>query len=342
MKLSGKYTTAVVLLTATLAAGACGSGPGRLAEEPAAEALVVYSGRNEALIGPLLEQFEAQSGLEVKVRYASTSELVATLLEEGDATPASVFLSQDVAALGALSTAGRLALLGDEQLLRVDERFRSAAGDWVGVSGRARSVVYEPGRIAREELPASLEEVGEPRFRGRFGVAPANGSFQAHMAVYRSVHGADGLDALLVSMKANDAGRYPKNSAIVEAVIAGEIDFGLVNHYYLWRAKAEDPSVTAENFFLPEGEASSFINLAGVAALDDRSEARQLIDFLLSAEAQEYFSSETFEYPLAAGVEPAVALAPLNDIATPDLDYGSVSASLADTLAQVAASGLLE
>jgi iron(III) transport system substrate-binding protein len=202
--------------------------------------------------------------------------------------------------------------------------------------------VFAPERIAREELPTSLEQIADPRFRGRFGVAPANGSFQAHMAVYRTVRGADALADLLAAMAANDPGRYPKNSSIVEAVVAGEIDFGLVNHYYLWRAKAEDPSVTAENFFLPNGEASSFINLAGIGIIGDRRESRELVDYLLSTEAQQYFASETFEYPLAAGVEPSVALAPLAELVTPEVDYGAVSAALPKTLAAIASSGLLE
>jgi len=333
-------TMIMTLVMAGTVIWACGGKGVQTASEP--ESVVVYSGRNEALIGPLLERFEKQSGVEVKVRYASTSELVATLLEEGEATPADLFLSQDAAALGALSAAGRLRPLGEDLLGRVDARFRAPVGDWVGLSGRARSIVFAPERISREELPASLEEIGAPDFRGRFGVAPANGSFQAHMAVYLSVHGAEALGDLLAAMVANEPGRYPKNSAIVEAVIAGEIDFGLVNHYYLWRAKTEDPSVTAENFFLSEGEASSFINLAGVAILSDRPVAGRLAEFLLTAEAQQYFAGETFEYPLVPGIEPSVALQPLTEIRTPDVDYGVVSAALPEALAAIAASGLLE
>jgi iron(III) transport system substrate-binding protein len=334
-----KMKAVALVVIAALASGCAGEGGATVGES---KSLVVYSGRNEALIGPLLEKFESQSGVEVKVRYASTSELVATLLEEGEATPADMFLSQDAAALGALSAAGRLRPLSEDLLGRVDKRFRSPAHDWVGVSGRARSVVFAPERIAREELPASLEEIGASRYRGRFGVAPANGSFQAHMAVYRSLHGAEALADLLDAMVANEPGRYPKNSAIVEAVIAGEIDFGLVNHYYLWRAKTEDPSVTAENYFLPAGEASSFINLAGVGALSERRQAETLIEFLLSGEAQQYFAGETFEYPLVAGIEPSVALEPLAGITTPNVDYGAVAAELPEALAAIAASGLLE
>jgi iron(III) transport system substrate-binding protein len=327
-------------LLVALAALACG-GPRPEATEGARE-LIVYSGRNEALVGPLLERLSAATGIELKVRYASTSELVATLLEEGDATPADVFVSQDAAALGALSAAGMLRPLGDEILERVEPRFRSPRGDWVGISGRVRCLVYAPERISVDELPRSLAAVAEPRYRGRFGLAPTNGSFQAHMAVFGVSEGREALVGLLAGLAANQPARYAKNSAIVEGVIAGEIDFGLVNHYYLWRARQEDPAVTALNFFQPEGKASSFINLAGAAVLNDSSAAAELVAFLLSDEAQAYFASETFEYPLAGSVAAAPELVDLDTISTPAVDYGMVSDALPDTLAAIAESGLVQ
>jgi len=333
-----QWSTVAIVVTAVLA-GACTQPADE--DDLASQPLVVYSGRNEALIGQLLKRFERHTGLQVKVRYASTSELVATLLEEGKATPADVFISQDAAALGALVAAGRLKPLRQELLSRVEPRFRAPGGEWIGISGRARCLVYAPERIGADELPTSLDELGDARFRGRFGVAPANGSFQAHMAVYRTVRGADALGRLLAAMVANEPGRYAKNSAIVEAVSAGEIDFGVVNHYYLWRAKEENPSVSAENFFLTEGEASSFINLAGAGALSDRPDAARLITFLLSDDAQAYFAAETFEYPLVPGIEPSVELTPLAEIDTPDVDYGAVSAALSATLSDIVDSGLL-
>ena len=225
---------------------------------------------------------------------------------------------------------------------RVAERFRAPDGDWVGVSGRARSIVYNTERIALDELPASLEEVTAKRYRGRFGLAPTNGSFQAHMAVYSAVHGGEELDRLLAGLVANEPLRYPKNSTIVEAVIAGEVDFGLVNHYYLWRALAERPEAPARNHFPAGGPATGFVNLAGVGVLSDNPQAAALVAFLLSTQAQEYFAGETFEFPLAAGVAPAVELPALDQLATPELDFGAVSVALEDTLTRISRSGLVE
>ncbi|MFQ5527338.1 MAG: extracellular solute-binding protein [Thermoanaerobaculia bacterium] len=328
-----------LLPLAVLALAGCGGG---LPEESGAgtSPLVVYSGRGESLVGPLLDQFEQESGVEIEVRYGGTSELAATLLEEGDNSPADVFLSQDAAALGALSAAGRLRALDEELLVSVPRRYRSARDDWVGLSGRARTVVYEPSRISESELPASLEALGGPEYRGRFGVAPTNGSFQAHMAVYRVVAGAEALEDLLGSIVANEPQRYPKNSAIVEGVIAGEIDFGLVNHYYLWRAKQEDPSVTAKNYVMT-GRGSSFVNASGVGVISNRPEARTLVAFLLSEASQSYFSERTYEYPLIGTVLPSVDLAPLAEVDSTEVDFTAASAGLEETLGAIDRSGLI-
>ena len=342
----GRYRAASGPVAAALvcaAAIACSDRPAERAKAPEpASPLVVYSGRNEALVGPLLARFEEQRGVALEVRYGDTAELAATLLEEGAATPADLFLSQDAGALGALSREGRFRPLPQELLERVPSRFRSPAGDWVGLSGRVRTVVYDTAQLAPGELPQSLEEVADPRYRGRFGIAPTNASFQAHLAVYRAVRGRAALDRLLAGMVANEPQSYPNNSAIVQAVAAGEIEWGLVNHYYLWRALEENPEGQAANFVMPEGEASSFVNLAGAGLLSDDAAARELLDFLLSAEAQEYFARQTYEYPLVPAVSPAAGLPPLAELRTPDVDFGEVAAVLEETLAAIRDSGLLE
>jgi iron(III) transport system substrate-binding protein len=253
-----------------------------------------------------------------------------------------VFIAQDAAALGALSDRQIFRPLPEQLLGMVPERFRSPKGDWVGLSGRARSVVYHPGRISPADLPASLEAVGDARYRGRFGLAPTNGSFQAHMAVYQAVHGRAELEKLLRALAANQPRRYPKNSTIVEAVMSGEIDFGLVNHYYLWQAKKENPETTVANFFMPEGEASSFVNVAGVGMLASSENAERFIAYLLSPEAQRYFATETFEYPLTSGAEPLPGLQPLDGIRTPDISMGEVSDLLGETLVLIQQSGLVQ
>jgi iron(III) transport system substrate-binding protein len=304
-------------------------------------ALTVYSGRNEALIGPLFDRFTESSGVPVRVRYGDSAELAATLLEEGARTPADVFVSQDAAALGALARQGRLVELPERLTGLLDDRFTSGADRlWVGLSGRVRAVAHHTD-LPISELPQRLEQVTDPRFRGRFGVAPANASFQAHMAAYRVLHGAEALDRLLAGMAANQPRLFDKNTAIVEAVAAREIDWGLTNHYYVWRAREERPQTPVAVHFLTEGEGSSFVNLAGAAVLSGRSEAHDLLAFLLSPASQAYFAEQTFEYPVLPGVPAAAELLDHEGLRTPEIDFAEVAAVLEETLQAIRRSHLL-
>ena len=326
----GTWRTCAALLVAVSLPVGC-------AEE--IRSITVYSGRSEKLIGPLFDRFSASTGIEIKVRYADTSQLTATLLEEAQRTPAELFVAQDAAALGALSSAGLLSHIPPDALEPIPARFRSPSGDWVGLSGRARVVVYNVERIREDELPRSLAETADPRFRGRFGVAPGNASFQAHMAAYLALNGEAALEQLLQGMAANEPRVYPKNSPIVEAVINGEIDWGLVNHYYLLRALAEDPEAPAKNYVMPEADGSAFVNISGVGLLHETPLALELLRFLVSDDAQRYFSEETLEYPLVAGIGSPDVL-PGGDGPSPQIDFGEVSRALERTLELIQASGL--
>jgi iron(III) transport system substrate-binding protein len=339
------FLSAVVLVVAVACGrspstgGDAGAAPG---EKAGAGPVTLYSGRAESLIAPLLERFERDSGIDVEVRYAGTPELAATLLEEGRRTPADVFLSQDAAALGALSRAGLLRPLDEALLAKVSSEVRSDRGDWVGLSGRARVVVYGTERIAEADLPQDLEQVLDPKYRGRFGVAPTNASFHAHLAAFRAAAGAEALERWLAGLVANEPRRYANNRAIVDAVIAGEIDWGLVNHYYLWGALRDRPDAPAKNFFMPAGDVSSFVNVAGVGLLSDDPSALRLVEYLLGDEAQRYFSEETFEYPLATGAAPAVDLPPLETLPLARVDFAALSENLEPTLQAIERSGLLQ
>jgi len=331
----------VLPFTLAILALGVGCSGGDSSTELIVEGIVVYSGRNEALIGPLLESFEESTGVEVRVRYGSTSEMTATLLEEGERTPADLFISQDAAALGALSNAGMLRNLEAAILARVPERFRSQDGNWIGLSGRSRVVVYNTEALEPGDLPQDLWEVGDPKYKGRFGLAPSNGSFQAHMAALRAVEGPARLAQWLEQAVENEAVTYPNNRSIVAAVLNGEIDWGLVNHYYLWRELAENPDLPGANFFMPSGDISGFINVAGAGLLSDNSAAEQLLEYLLSPDAQSYFSKETYEYPVVEGIEASVDLIPLDEMPTVDVSFAEVSAALEATLVAISASGLL-
>jgi iron(III) transport system substrate-binding protein len=290
--------------------------------------LVVYSGRSEELVGPIIERFSEESGIEVAVRYGDTAEMANLILTEGENSPADVFFAQDAGALGAVAGEGLLAPLPEEILGQVDDRFRSPDGQWVGLSGRARVVVYNTDNVDPSDLPDTIFGFTDPEWSGRIGWAPTNGSFQAFITALRVLEGEDRAREWLEGIQANDPSVYEGNNPALDAVIAGEIDVAFINHYYLMQRLAEDPDVPAANYFLTDGDPGALVNVAGAGILDtsDQSEAaRELIDFLLSEEAQTYFAQETEEYPIAAGVASDPELPALEEIGTPEIDLSDLS-----------------
>ena len=309
-----------VVLSAVVALSACGSGDD--------DSVTVYSGRSESLVQPLLTQFEEETGIEALVRYASTSGTVALLLEEGDNSPADVVLLQDAGALGALEKEGMLRSLPSELLDRVDPRFRSRSGSWVGVSGRARTVVYNVEAVDPErDLPSSILDFTDPKWSGRIGWAPANGSFQAFVTALRVTMGDDAAVAWLEGIDANEPTSFPNNTSIVEAVGRGDVEVGFVNHYYLHRFLAEQgEGFGARNYYL-KGDVGALVNVAGAGIIETteaRDSAEQFIEFLLTADAQRYFADETHEYPLAADVESAAGVPPIAELDPPDIDLSNL------------------
>ncbi|MDQ2674759.1 MAG: iron ABC transporter substrate-binding protein [Chloroflexota bacterium] len=290
--------------------------------------LVVYSGRTEELVGPIIERFSEESGIDVAVRYGDTAEMANLILTEGENSPADLYFAQDAGALGALASEGLLATLPDDVLGLVEDRFRSPDGQWIGLSGRSRVVAYNTDNVDPADLPDTIFGFTDPEWSGRIGWAPTNGSFQSFVTALRVLEGEDRAREWLQGIEANDPNVYEGNNPALEAVIAGEIDVAFINHYYLMQRLAEDPDVPAANYFVPDGDPGALVNVAGVGILesaDQADAAEQLVEFLLSEEAQTYFAEETKEYPLAAGVEPDPELPPLGEIATPDIDLSELS-----------------
>jgi iron(III) transport system substrate-binding protein len=285
-----------------------------------AGSLVIYSGRGESLVDPLIQTFAQASGIDVQVRYGSTAEIAATLLEEGENSPADVFYAQDPGGLGAVQEAGLLAPLPQDLLDRVPQRFRSDAGEWIGISGRARVIVYHSETITdpETELPDDLMGFTEPEWTGRLGWAPTNGSFQAMVTAMRALWGEEQTAEWLQGIQANEPAVYENNTSIVAAAGAGEIDAGFVNHYYLFRFIAEEgEAFPARNYFLPGGGPGSLIMVSGAGILDtapNPENARRFLNYSLSPEGQQYFASETFEYPVIDGVELSPLLPALTEL----------------------------
>jgi iron(III) transport system substrate-binding protein len=316
-----RFLAAAVLAVAlSSAAVACGGDD--------ASTLTVYSGRSESLVGPLLERYADETGADIEVRYAGTAELASTILEEGGNSPADVYFAQDAGALGALAKEGRLQQLPQSILDLVDARFRSDDGQWVGISARARVVAYNTDNVDPADLPNSILDFTDPRWKGRIGWAPTNGSFQAFVTAMRLTQGEDGARAWLEGIKANDPVNFDGNLPALEAVASGEIDVAFINHYYLYQLRKETGgNVDAANFFLPGGDPGALVNVAGVGILDSsdsNEEAQKFIQWLLTEESQQYFAAETHEYPIIDGVPAEQDLVALTDIQTPEIDLSDL------------------
>lgn len=325
-------TTLALILVATACSGT--TRPDDL------EPLVVYSGRSEDLVGPLFDRFSDDTGIPLEVRYAGSTDLASTLALEGDLSPADVFLSQDPASIG--SVADRLRPLPTATLGRVPARFSDEGGRWVGLSGRARTVIYDSTTVEPDDLPDSVFDLIDERWRGDIGVAPTNGSFLAFVAAMVLIEGEEVTLQWLNDLAALDPVDFPSNAPMVAAAHAGEISVGLVNHYYVYRLEAEQGSVSAANHFLRAGDAGSLVmpSAIGILATSTHDGAERLVEFLLSDTAQAHFASETFEYPLVPTVAANPGLPPIDSLRPPDIDLSDLAGTLERAADLVAESGL--
>ena len=307
--------------------------------------LVVYSGRKESLVAPIIEQFASATGIDVQVKYGKTGAIAATILEEGKNSPADVFFAQDPGGLGAIAKAGMFQKIDTDTLNKVPTWAKSKEAQWVGLSGRARTVVYSTkNNISPEDLPASLEGFTDPKWKGRIGWPPTNGSFQAMVTAMRVQGGEEKTRNWLKGIKSKQQKVYPKNTPIVAAAGAGEIDVGFVNHYYLHRFIAEEgEGFGARNHHLNSGDVGSLILVAGAGILDtskNTGNAKKFLNFMLSPVAQQYFTGQTYEYPLVEGVKANPLLNPIDKINKPSIDMASLD-DLAGTQKLLKEVGLL-
>lgn len=308
-----------------------------------ANEVTIYSGRGEGLVGPIVKQFEAETGIKANVRYAGTAELATLLKEEGAQSPADVFWAQDGGALGAV--APLFADLPAEVNEGVAAPFRNVNNKWAPTSGRSRVLVYSTERVQEADFPESITDLTNEKYKGRVAWAPTNGSFQAFVTAFRVAHGDDAAKAWLEGMKANDTKVYNNNGSQLEAIANGEVDFGLVNNYYLGRYVAADSKFPVKQTHFKAGDIGNLLNVAGagiVAASDNQENARKFIDYLLSPTAQQYIAVQGNEYPVIPGVIGASTLEDFDTILeiSPSVDIDQIS-DLEGTLELLRQVGLL-
>jgi len=334
----------VAVVALALVGSACGSETDSSVNGDGSSApVVVYSGRSEALVGELFVAFTNETGIEVDVRYGDSGEMAALILTEGSSSPADLFFSQDAGALGAVEEASLFATLPSETLSLVESKYSSQTGNWVGTSGRARVVVYNPSLV--DTPPTGIDDLLDPKWSGKIGYAPTNASWQSFVTALRVTRGEDAARTWLQGFAANKPVAYEKNAVVRDAVNSGDVALGLTNHYYLYEKIAAEgtAAVVAKNHYFVNGDVGGLVNVAGVGMLQtskNQKSALALINYLLSPAGQEYFAQKSFEYPLVAGIAQYAELPALVDLNSPNIDLSDLK-SIALTQEMLEEVGLL-
>lgn len=310
----------IIALAAVVLSASCSGGSGG--------ELTLYVGRSQQLIQPLLEEFSNDTGIKIKVRYGDGTDLVLGILEEGDNSPADVFYGQDVGGLGALKAEDLLAQIPQSVLNKVPEGYRSPDGVWVGISGRARVIVYNTDKYKPENLPSSALDYVKPEWKNRVGYVPRSDGFPEFITAMRFIRGEDFTRTWLTNLRQNNARPYGNNLAALQAVANGEIDVAFLNHYYLYRFLAErGESFKARNYFFTNGDLGGIFLVSGAAILktsNNQDNAAKFLEYMLSEKAQQYLTDNDHEYPMVEGVDPGLNLPDLSSLKPPPIDLSDL------------------
>lgn len=296
-----------------------------------ADELLIYNAQHESLTKEWIDAFTKETGIKVSYRQGGDTELGNQLVAEGDASPADVFLTENSPAMAAVERAGLFADLSPDTITQVPAQYRPATGKWTGVAARSTVFVYNPSRLQPDQLPASLVDLQRPEWKGRWGAPPAKADFQAIVAALLQLKGEPATAEWLAGMKTN-AVIYNDNIATLKAVNAGEVDGGVIYHYYWFRDQSKTKEIsgnTALHYFKNE-DPGAFVSLSGGGVLessDKKDQAQQFLAFITGKAGQEVLEKGTsFEYPVASGVPANPALPPLDSLQAPAVDPSTLDA----------------
>ncbi len=338
--------SSIATVASVFVLSACGGPADSTASTSAStgDSLTVYSGREEEYMAPVFRAYEKATGITLDVRYGDSADLALLIGEEGDDTPADVFISQSPISQSYVDQQDLLSALPQEVLDRVPSGLRAADGDWVGIAGRQRVLIYNTDLVKESDLPQSVLDLTDPKYAGTVAVAPSNGSFQDFVAALDQLEGTAETDAWLKGMAANGAKAYAKNSAIADAVMRGEIAMGLVNHYYVLEIKEDDPDAPVAAYRFPGTDPGSLFLVATASvpeASDDQEQAEALLAYLLSDAGQGLLVAGEGEYPTVMGIAPAEGAPSLTENDYPAYDL-SGQTDLKAVAQQIRESGLAD
>lgn len=297
--------------------------------ETTEDQLVVYSGRSQGLVDPLVEDFKEQTGINIEVRYGNDAELLAVMSEEGDQSPADIYWANTTGALANASQEGKLVALPDS-LTSKPASYTSSSGEWLPVTVRFRTLAYNPNEIDEADLPESVMDIpSRDQFDGRIGWTPTYSSFYDFITSMRLIEGEDVAMEWLEGMQALNPKSYSSNTPMLQALAGGEIDIALTNHYYILRIKHgsgeqtsdsdsdsdSDTSMSGEplgsdaavaTYHFAEGDVGNLAMVTGAAQLktsENDEAAQKFLSFLLSKHVQKFAAESVHEYPVIRDVE---------------------------------------
>ena len=311
-------------LAVVLGAMACSSSGGN-------DELLIYNAQHESLTKEWIDAFTKETGVKVTYRQGGDTELGNQLIAEGDASPADVFLTENSPAMAAVEHAALFADLDAETINQVPSQYRPASGKWTGVAARTTVFVYNTTKLQPDQLPKSMLDLEQPAWKGRWGGAPAKADFQAIVSALLQLKGEQATAQWLAGMNTN-AVVYNDNIATMKAVNAGEVDGGIIYHYYWFRdqAKTKADSGNTELHYFKNQDPGAFVSLSGGGVLKSSKkaqQAQQFLRFITGKAGQEVLEKgDSFEYTVASGVPANPELVPLNDLQAPVVDPSTLDA----------------
>ncbi|OJA48803.1 iron ABC transporter substrate-binding protein [Burkholderia ubonensis] len=289
--------------------------------------LTLYNAQHEQVVNQLVKDFEAQSGISVKVRSGEGPALAAQLVAEGERTPADVYFTENSPELVLLDRKGLLAKVDADALKAVPARFNATDGNWQGVLARESVLIYNTAKLQPPQLPASLLDLAKPEWKGKVGVAPSDADFLPLVSAVLALHGEAATLQWLKGLKTN-AQIFDDEEGVTAAVNRGGVVTGIVNNYYWARLHAElgDKSTKSAVYHFAHGDVGGVVNVSGAAVLKaskHAADAQKFVAYLVSERAQKLMATShvSFEYPLHPGVAPDPILKPFNELSPPSLSF---------------------
>ncbi len=332
---------AAVLATTLTACGTTAPGSGASAGSGSGGSIVVYNAQHEDLVQEMVAGFTKATGIAVTLRNGDDAELGNQLVQEGKASPADVFLTENSPSMALVDRAGLFSKVSATTTANVPAAYRPSTGDWTGWAARATVFAYNPAKVPSSALPASILDLATPQWKGRVGIAAGGADFQAIVSAVLSIEGPDKTKTWLDGLKTN-AKVYQGNTAIMKAVNAGEVDSGVIYHYYWAKDRAESGanSKSVELLYFGKQDPGAFLSVSGAGVLASsthQADAQKFVDYLTSKAGQQILAKSTaLEYAIASGVAPNPALKPIADLQAPTVDPASLNSATVVTMMQQA------